>query len=1172
MKIPLALLFLLSLCAVAPLFADTLAEWNFNNLAATTTSGGNNEFFDADAGAGTLYVNQSNYTGGTNFVRDTGNGTTVNASPGTEAGGYIRLQRASRWNNGVIEARVDTTGYVGIRFSFAFRFADSAFPGSTTVEWSGDGGATYETFETYSNTPLTAWTALSFDFSGFTALDNNPDVRVRLRFSADGGGVGTTNGGHFDNIRVEGELDDGVAPATVTVLAQPARTFIPVDEELPGTVPATEVLVEDADGVPVRWGVPVTATLQPGSFAPDSTTTVAADFNGVAHFDNLRIDEVGTDYRITFTVADLPGLQSQPFDATPVVPPEMLEILTAPGETGAYAAPTPVEPAPSVRAALLDGTPVPFAEVTASLSPEPFAAESTVTVTTGVDGVATFADLLLPAIGTDYRITFSAEGAEPVESPAFDFVFVPREGRLFATAERLEAIRAAAAVPGSHHAEVVGAMRARADAGASAYRGGFHEDRADYLNAWYAREAALLYLVTDEQQYADKALEALQAISGGGITHSNGLWRAAVTLGFAFAYDWAKEGWSESDREWVRERIEAGLDQWPSFSHPNFQNPGASNWVAVCRSAELLLILAAGEETERASRMDSLIFLLDRHSGVAYGSAGYTQEGLGYKNYGGSFLYPAALALEEVTGNTALSAPLRDRAPWRMMMYAVSFAYSSLDAHRRDMPIYPFTGVANPDFYEEGLLSTLLGFVDGHADAPYYRHFYDRVTGVVSPLPPAAKYDQHRAGTTYALLFYPTEGESADPTGLWPAAIEDNHGAHFFRNRWRDTHDTLGNLMADNDHQPRAWNAEETLAMSLFSNNSLFFHGPGTGTSVPTNYTSILVDGARPTNNETGRRVSFATDTDTADIVVESGSAYNHLGMVEPIRRQLVVDFRGRRDNGSALFSSFDAFTADQTRTVTWHANLTSPRATAIQLTVGSEGGRASFLLRGNGESYLKGWVMHPANASVTTDGGNLGIHTEAQAGEIWVAWMTGDGTPPTGEIAGTGLDARLTVDGSELRFDADAGRVVSKPLGIGDEGTFVAWHRQRFGEDPASGDRWTDDPDNRGISLGVEFALALDLLDNAHDGLPGVDAAPAIHFNRRPAADVRLVVEAASTLEAGAWTEVATLEPGASSWSGPATVEEEVNGDTIRVTVTDPVGTGADHSVRLLRLRLDWP
>ena len=1172
MKIIRALFAPLALCAVAPLSADTLAEWNFNNFAATTTSGGNHEFFDADAGAGILYINQNNYTGGTNFVRDTGNGTTVNASPETEAGGYIRLQRASRWNNGVIEARVDTTGYVGIRFSFAFRLAQVDFPQSTTVEWSADGGATYETFETYSNTPLTAWTALSFDLSGLAALENNPDARVRLRFSADGGGVGTTNGGHFDNFLVEGELDDSVPPASLTVLTQPARTFIPVDAGLPGTVPAPELLVEDADGVPVRWGIPVTATLHPGSFAEDSTTAVVADFNGIVRFDNLLINEVGTDYRITFTAGDLPGLLSEPFDATPVAPPELLEILTAPGEVGAYAAPAPAEPAPSVRATLLDGTPVPFAEVTASLSPEPFAAGSTVKVTTDVDGVAIFDDLLLPAIGTDYRITFSAEGAPPVESPAFDFVFVPREGRLFATAERLEAIRGAAAVPGSHHAEAVAAMRARADAGAAAYRGGFHEDRTDYLNAWWAREAALLYLVTDEPQYADKALQALHAISGGGITHSNGLWRAAVTLGFAFAYDWAKEGWSESDRAWVRERIDAGLDQWPSFSHPNFQNPGASNWVAVCRSAELLLILAAGEETQRASRLDRLIFLLDRHTGVAYGSAGYTQEGLGYKNYGGSFLYPAALALEEVTGNTALSAPLRDRAPWRMMMYAVSFAYSSLDAHRRDMPVYPFTGVANPDFYEEGLLSTLLGFVDGHGDAPYYRHFYDRATGVVSPLPPAFKYDQHRAGTTYALLFYPTEGASADPTGLWPAAIEDSHGAHFFRNRWRDTHDTLGNLMADSDHQPRAWNAEETLAMSLFSNNSLFFHGPATGTSVPTNYTSILVDGARPTSNETGRRVSFAAGNETADIVVDSGSAYHHLGMAQPIQRQLVVDFRGRRDNGSALFSSFDQFTADQTRTITWHANLTSPRATAVQLTVGSESGRASFLLSGNGDAYLKGWVMHPANASVTTDGGNLGIHTEAQSGEIWVAWITGEGTPPTGEVTGTGLGSSLTVDGSEVRFNAGSGKVVTGAADAGDLDTFAAWYFERHGTLPGSGTGPASVSGGTGIPLGVEFALGLDLLENARDGLPGADPVPALRFNRRPATDALLVVEAASALEPGAWTAVATLEPGASSWSGPATVEEEEDGDVIAVTVTDPVGAAPESPVRILRLRLDWP
>ncbi|MCC5804738.1 MAG: immunoglobulin domain-containing protein [Opitutales bacterium] len=189
-----------------------LAEWNFNHFESTTTTNGFGEMIDADVGTGTLFV-QSATTTGTNFRRDTGGGTDLNASEGTPAGGSIELRRGERWNNGYLEFRFDMTGYETAVISFAYE-TRSTLPGTATVEWSADGGETYSEYTVLETADYGSLTRIELDFEGISELAGAADARLRLRYSADGGAGSSGLGARFDNVRIEVWAPAGATPGT----------------------------------------------------------------------------------------------------------------------------------------------------------------------------------------------------------------------------------------------------------------------------------------------------------------------------------------------------------------------------------------------------------------------------------------------------------------------------------------------------------------------------------------------------------------------------------------------------------------------------------------------------------------------------------------------------------------------------------------------------------------------------------------------------------------------------------------------------------------------------------------------------------------------------------------------------------------------------------------------
>jgi hypothetical protein len=602
--------------------------------------------------------------------------------------------------------------------------------------------------------------------------------------------------------------------------------------------------------------------------------------------------------------------------------------------------------------------------------------------------------------------------------------------RLFVTQERLEQIRAAIREPGSHHAEAFEALKARVEqADWRVYRTSPESGRWNYYRSYLAREAAFLYLLTGHRRYAQIAFDALHAVHNDPSpehhlpeSSSHGLARAMIGKGFAIAYDWAFHGYTPEQRAYLRDRIEVALDAWPAYRHGNLETEHhGSNWVAVTRGGELVMMLAVGQERQRQERFRYLKETLEQHMKTAYGPSGWGQEGLGYTSYASQFLLPAVYSLQSI-GDPYLDAQLAQKAWYRLVMATHAFT-----PQRDRLMSGVDTGFGND---HQGWTSLLLGSVPP-GSLPYYKYFYDHHMGKDAAGAPGEKYDPLRAGTTWALIYYPESVPARNPTGAVERTLFDERkGAYFFRNRWQDADDVLVSFMGDYTHHGNAWDVREAFQIGVIGFGTPFVGGPGTaaaGSNARSDgLSALLVDGRAFVSGgpgHTGAPFYARPEPDGGGyVIVDGGEKFAALGLNEA-RRHLLVNLPA---DGGALLSTLDRIRAGSRHSYTWQLNPGGVRdADRVRVTTGTEAGRPVFTLHGDDAAYLKGWVLHPAGAAIeSTD--PLRITVQAQDTEIWVVMLAGRGTPSHAQIDGNGLGSVVRASGRTVRFDAASERIVS--------------------------------------------------------------------------------------------------------------------------------------------------
>jgi hypothetical protein len=209
---------------------------------------------------------------------------------------------------------------------------------------------------------------------------------------------------------------------TVTVGAAARLTF--GQQPTPTTVnaaiaPPVTVRIEDAAGNLVSSIATVTLSLgtNPSGAQLGGTVTRAA-VNGVATFDDLSLDRVGSGYTLAATSGSLAGATSNAFDIT-VGAAARLTFGQQPTPTTVNAA---IAPPVTVRIEDEAGNLVSStATVTLSLGTNPSGAQLGGTVTrAAVNGVATFDDVSLDLAGSGYTLAATSGSLTAATSDAFD--------------------------------------------------------------------------------------------------------------------------------------------------------------------------------------------------------------------------------------------------------------------------------------------------------------------------------------------------------------------------------------------------------------------------------------------------------------------------------------------------------------------------------------------------------------------------------------------------------------------------------------------------------------------------------------------------------------------------------------------------------------------------------
>ncbi len=184
-----------------------LHYWNFNGTTDVTTTIG---------GASWLFA-----TAGSNTVDNAVDGTTINARNNDPAGSALRLRET---RGGLFTISAPTPSYEKIRLSFAVTSTTSAnAPLGGTISYTVDGlNYTDNGLASKSFTIVTRETFQqeSFDFSGISGVNNNPNFKIRISFTMP---TPDANAGNLrvDNISIEGELNPDLPPPPPPASADP---------------------------------------------------------------------------------------------------------------------------------------------------------------------------------------------------------------------------------------------------------------------------------------------------------------------------------------------------------------------------------------------------------------------------------------------------------------------------------------------------------------------------------------------------------------------------------------------------------------------------------------------------------------------------------------------------------------------------------------------------------------------------------------------------------------------------------------------------------------------------------------------------------------------------------------------------------------------------------------
>lgn len=601
---------------------------------------------------------------------------------------------------------------------------------------------------------------------------------------------------------------------------------------------------------------------------------------------------------------------------------------------------------------------------------------------------------------------------------------------MFLTPEKVANLKTLIVVDGSHHKRLFDEIKKRCD---NNDINGFGTEPPNYLRSFMAVQNALVYLLTDDNKYSTQAYNALTQMYSSGEEGTPtipdlGTWPPNATPGskaltyvfpgmaYSICHNWLKDSWSTEQQSYILDSLKAGLDDWSELFRWELYDMPNSNWVSVCRGAEIVMMLGINEHLNRPDQYRTIKDSLRRYYELAHSAKGYSLEGLGYMHYGLPFSIAAIYAMQE-TGDTTLNVCLREHEFQEIYMYASSFTANRY-AH--------MTGVDNSGVAGEGLYGLLLNY-PYTKNPEYYKYFYDHFIGTESVLSDSLRFDQRRFGAVWNFIYYPANLQKVNPTqNLDIDFADEDYGVFMFRNQWNDENDILFNIQGRSVYHKKGWQDAETFNTNLIAYNTRFWGGAGK-TNDKNNYSSLLIDGKASQNSKDSGAVEVYEQLANGGYVILDGAQkYSNLGLSSAKRHCRVEMF----DDNTAFISTIDFLTSITAHTYRYQLNVGNEKDNdGVIITTGIENNHPYFLLSGKNNSYVKGWCVNFIEAAFEgTDPLYIEI-PNAKDQQIWIAMIVGQGTPPNASFSGIEMDNEITINSLTASFNNTSNRIETKTV-----------------------------------------------------------------------------------------------------------------------------------------------
>jgi hypothetical protein len=502
------------------------------------------------------------------------------------------------------------------------------------------------------------------------------------------------------------------------------------------------------------------------------------------------------------------------------------------------------------------------------------------------------------------------------------------------------------------------------------------------------------------------------------------------------------------------------------------------NHHGVKAGAEVMLRLAAGYDKLLPGQFDRSVQKLRLYLEGVGGELGAHREGLGYTEYPMSFALPAVVAARAL-GDARLTDAAKKHAFWLLNMYAQTFMTTfnrKYVQYGTDHESNFNQGFATCviDLCPRDILPYYLWWYDRHMgrlskaepDQRFDSHRNTRGIALliyphdVEPRDPTSILPGGVVDRKHGCCFFRNRWK--DENDIQVAFLAGNReGA----GGWHQYEHLSLRLMAYDTRFFGGPGKEK----SVPHYTTLLVDGVLEGTNNPAFRESP--------EGRSGRLVDFEAAKDGGYAIVDKGKSGPVVG-IENATRHLLVKFLPP-DTGAAILSTLDDIVSAKEHVYTWQANLGPPgedftpklRAASaksdadvpsleqgsgadgdssssgailleektvakpavaktageaaghpiksddgIVSSQGTEAGRPFFLLKGR-NGYVKGWVLHPADATIKV-GDPLQIETKGANARIWLAMYVGSGEPCVARIAASGMESRLDVAGRTIRFD----------------------------------------------------------------------------------------------------------------------------------------------------------